>query len=255
MKKCLTFLALTMVIAMVAPTAWAQEANTVVINHFVSSPNMHNYVYITDVEGYGPPVIVSFYSMEGELLKQKSTLVPEWGTEWIEIYPLLNARTEGNVVIESSGGRIAGQYWQLGYNEPDVNRKVSVALPAQEVGESKALVIQHYVSDNTLDATIYVTDGVGAGGAGTVIDLEFFDESSNLLLKTRHLIPSHGTVAFSPWNFLTPKKTTGTVYISSRGVPITGEYWQIAHQEINGEKIDYAVAVPATATAKAVSSK
>ena len=265
MLRTFTSVLVVAVLALFSTDLGFAVSNKLVVNHFVSNSDVPTYVYVTDVEGKGPAVILYFYTMDGELIKKTSVLVPTYGTEWIEIHQLLKGTYEGSIVIESSGGNIAGEYWHLGYRSQNRTKALSLAVSAQNAAGSPCIAIQHYVSDRSVETTVFLADGIGSSEAGTVVNLEFYDESSNLLAKSRQLIPAHGSLAVSVGKTLGHKQTQGTLYICSQGTPITGECWQKVVQSVkhscrfdpcphrnSAEEFSYSVALPGVPASRTV---
>jgi outer membrane protein OmpA-like peptidoglycan-associated protein len=225
MKKRLPgiFLLLIAIAALGAQNLLAMGSKRIVVNHFIADPKQTSVVYVTDASGNGADITANFYSMEGEIIGQKKTSVPANGTVSLLPMDIVKRKAFGRVVVESSTGRIIGEYWQV--VETD-DAKYSVAVPAQPALGRDRLVVQHFVSDPEVTSAIYISESQGKGSVP--VTLEFFDTSSSLLSKISQTIPANGTIAVKPHDVL-KRKVVGSVLITTGGGPIVGEYWQVVN--------------------------
>jgi len=215
-----------------------------VLNHFIADPKQVSVIYVTDASGSGSDITATFYSTEGDIIGQKKTAVAANGTVSLIPMDIVKRIAYGRVGIESTSGKIIGEYWQIVEVE---DAKYSIAVPAQPAIGRDKLVVQHFASDPNVTSVIYISDSKGEGSVP--VQVEFFDQSSNLLSKVSKTIPANGTIALKPYDVL-QRKTVGSAYITTGGGPIIGEYWQVVNGKfpdpVSGKekKTNYGVAVP-----------
>jgi len=249
MKAKLPILSLLFLITLITASAvvqclFAQGSKRIVVNHFIADPKQTSRLYITDASGTGTDVVVNFYSEEGNIIGQKKTTVPANGTVTLNPMDIVKRKTYGRVVVESKRGRIMGEYWQIIVAD---KAKYSVAVPAQPALGRDRLVVQHFVSDPQVNSLIYLSES--KGGTSVPVNIEFYDESSSLLSRISRTIPPNGTITLKPHDILR-RKVVGSVYITTEGGPIVGEYWQLVRGKFpdprtgKNRKVNYGVAVP-----------
>jgi outer membrane protein OmpA-like peptidoglycan-associated protein len=235
---------LMVVTAVGADTLLAVGSKRIVLNHFIADPKQVSVIYVTDASGSGADITATFYSTEGDIIGQKKTAVAANGTVSLIPMDIVKRVAYGRVVIESTGGKIIGEYWQIVEVE---DAKYSIAVPAQPAIGRDKLVVQHFASDPNVTSVIYLSESKGEGSVP--VQIEFFDQSSNLLSKVSKTIPVNGTIALKPYDVL-QRKIVGSAYITTEGGPIIGEYWQVVNGKfpdpISGKekKTNYGVAVP-----------
>lgn len=223
----------------------AQGSERIVLNHFIADPDQRSRVYITDAQGTSQEVTLTFYSEAGDIIGQRRFSLAANGTVTINPFDVIQRRAYGKAVAEASA-RILGEYWQIVETE---DAGYSVAVPLQAALGHDRLLVQHFVSDPNVTSNIYISDT--RGKADIPIEIEFYDESSNLLSKISRTVPSNGSVTVKPWDVL-QKKVVGSAHIRTLGGPIVGEYWQIVSGKFEDPKtrkrrfVNYAVGVPLT---------
>jgi hypothetical protein len=238
------YLILPIVILAFASTGMAQEYGNLVLNHFVSDPNQTTRIYVTDFEGVGPEVTVTFYSEAGDIIGQKRVQIPRNATVPIKPFEIVQRKAVGNVRIDGRGAHVSCEYWQI--IETD-DFSYSVAVPGQWAEGHHDLVVQHFVSDPDLNTIIFLTNP--NEGASSNVTLEFHAESGEVLGKTDRTIAANATLVLKPYDVL-QKKAYGNVHIKASGAAVTGEYWQLVDVKRKDEKTGkkkeekYAVAVP-----------
>ncbi|MFQ6103729.1 MAG: OmpA family protein [Candidatus Glassbacteria bacterium] len=246
MKKRLPglFMFFLLFAALVANSLSALGSRRIVVNHFIADPKQTSVLFVTDASGNGADIVADFYSMEGDIIGQKNTSIPPNGTLSLIPMDIVKRKAYGRVVVESKSGRIIGEYWQV--VETD-EAKYSVAVPAQPALGRDKLVVQHFVSDPDVISVIYVSESKGK--ESVPINIEFYDQSSNLLSKVSKTIKPNGTIALRPHDVI-KRKVVGSAYITTQGGPIVGEYWQVVSGKfpdpITGKEknTNYGVAVP-----------
>ncbi len=221
----------------------AQPTKVAVVNHYVSDPETNTVLFITDFEGTAPSVNVTFYDNDGNIVGTTRINVPRNGTVPVRPHDVVKRKETGNIRIDSDGGGIVAEYWQV-ISTDEAN--YSVAVPAQPADGYTNLVLQHFVSDPDLNCRIFLTN---PHDAQTSVRLEFNDSGGNLLGDSSGTLGPNATMRVDPHEVL-GKKTYGNVHITVSGPGITGEYWQQEDQEVKdpktGKKKDmrYTVAVP-----------
>jgi len=100
------------------PAAVGPGATKLVCQHFVSDAGIESYLVVADGSGKGTTVYVDFYSDNGDLAGQTKVTVPANGKVSIEPYELVGKkRMTGVAYIQSEGGPITGEYWQVSDKE------------------------------------------------------------------------------------------------------------------------------------------
>jgi hypothetical protein len=221
----------------------AQPTKVAVVNHYVSDPETNTVLFITDFEGTAPDVNVVFYDNDGNIVGTKRVSLPRNATVPVRPYDVVKRKETGNIRIESEGGGIVAEYWQV-ISTDEAN--YSVAVPAQPADGYENLVLQHFVSDPALTCRIFLTN---PSDAQTSVRLEFNDAGGNLLGDSSGTLGPNATMRVDPHQVL-GKKTYGNVHITVSGPGIVGEYWQQEDQKVKDPKtgktkdMRYTVAVP-----------
>ena len=100
------------------PAAVAPGATMLVCQHFVADPSIESYIVVADAEGSGPTVYVEFYNDQGDLAGQTKVVIPKNGKFSIQPYALVgNKKMTGVAYIQTEGGKITGEYWQVSAKE------------------------------------------------------------------------------------------------------------------------------------------
>ena len=96
------------------PAAVGPGATKLVCQHFVADPAIESYIVVADAEGTGPTVYVEFYNDQGELAGQTKVDIPKFGKFSIQPLALVgNKKMTGVAFIQTEGGKITGEYWQV----------------------------------------------------------------------------------------------------------------------------------------------
>ena len=221
-----------------------QEHGQLVLNHFVSDPDFVTRIYVTDFEGVGPEVTLTFYSEAGDIIGQRTVRVPRNGTVPIKPHDIVQRKAVGNVRVDGKGAHVACEYWQI--IETD-DFSYSIAVPGQWAPGHNDLIVQHFVSDPDLNTIIFLTNP--SGGNSSSVTLEFRDEAGGLVGSTSRTVGPNATLVLKPYDVL-KKKAYGNVHIKASGAPVTGEYWQLVDVKRKDEKTGkkkeekYGVAIP-----------
>jgi outer membrane protein OmpA-like peptidoglycan-associated protein len=120
------------------PAAVAPGATMLVCQHFVADPNIESYLVVADAEGTGPTVYVEFYSDQGDLAGQTKVSIPKNGKFSIQPYALVgNKKMTGVAYIQTEGGKITGEYWQVSERE-----KYQIAHAMQGGAPEKEAIVE-----------------------------------------------------------------------------------------------------------------
>ena len=227
------------------PQAHAQAGKKLIINNFASDPEeSETHVVISDVDGIGPNIKISIFTEDGRLVYERYETLNAFGK--INYNPLtyLNAyqhgynqhpKFNGTLRIESDGGNIIGQYWEM--RKDKKKSYLNVAVPAADGEGYDKLVCQHFVSDKTIDAGIVVSNA--ETNRPVTINVKMYSDDGGLVATEQFIIQANGIVRIDPFKVTKGVRMTGTAYMVVVGAgKITGEYWQASP----GEK--YQVALP-----------
>jgi hypothetical protein len=200
----------------------AQGGKKFIINHFVSDQKViESHLVITDVDGSGPVVNMSFYDNAGNKLGSGKELIQPFGK--LNLNPsryVKGATVNGSIHIEASGGNIVAEYWQF-YKNPNESWKNTTSIGYEAPGYTK-LVIDHFVADPGVEAYIVLAS---SSGSDAVVNITFNDDQGNEIGKARELVPANGKAILKPNDYVTGP-ATGVAYIRTSGGSVTGEYWQ-----------------------------
>jgi len=107
------------------PMKAALGHDRLLVQHFVSDNNVTSNIYISDTRGKGDvPVEISFYDENSNLLSRTSKTVPSNGSVTVKPWDILQKKTVGSARIDTKGGPIVGEYWQIVSGKfEDPNRK------------------------------------------------------------------------------------------------------------------------------------
>ena len=124
------------------PAAIAPGATKLVCQHFVSDPTIESYIVVADAEGTSPTLYVEFYSDQGELAGQKRYVIPRNGK--LSILPIEavgGKKMTGVAYIQTEGGKITGEYWQVSPGEKyQVAHAMLGSAPEAEVMAEETLL-------------------------------------------------------------------------------------------------------------------
>jgi hypothetical protein len=229
----------------------AQVGKSLVINRFLSDPdNIETHVVISDVDGVGPNIKITIYNDQGKLVYERYEALQAFGKLNYNPLTYLNAyqrgynqnpKFSGTVRIESDGGNLVGQYWEM-HKKPAESYK-NIALTASDGAGYDRLVCQHFVSDRGIDAAIVVSNVEPM--RPVTVDVKFYSDEGGLVATENRVIEQSGVVRIDPFKATKGVKMTGTAYIVVVGAgKITGEYWQAS------EKEQYQVALPLEGVSK-----
>lgn len=206
-----------------------------IINRFVSDPDLRTYLVVTDAEGVGVKIRIQIYDEDGRLKYDKYEVLNPFGK--INIDPSLcvnNEKMTGSIRVFSEEGKIVGQYWQF-YKKLEQGYKNTAIAAADGKGFTKILC-QHFVSDPAIETYIVVSNVEKDKPA--VVNIKYYDNNGAIISIQRKVIQPNGCITAEPYKD-TNVKTTGVAVVDSEmGIKITGEYWQCAPSE------NYQVALP-----------
>lgn len=239
-------LAMVAVVGLTASVA-AQVGQKLIINRFVSDPSqIETHVVISDVDGVGPNVRISIFSEDGKLVYEKYQKISEFGKinydplKYVNAYQHgygQNPKFQGTLRIESDGGNVLGQYWEV-YKDKKAAFN-TMAVPASDGKGYDKLVCQHFVSDKNVNAALIVTNAESDRSVN--ININLFADQGGLIASTTASIPANGVASIDPFKITKGQQKTGTAYITVVGAgKITGEY----RQSMNTDKEKYQVALP-----------
>ena len=210
----------------------------------MSDERAETHVVISDVDGVGPNIKLSIFSEDGRLVYERYETLNTFGK--INYNPLtyMNAyqhgynqhpKFKGTLRIESDGGNIIGQYWEM---HKDKKRSyMNTAVPAADGEGYDKLVCQHFVSDKTIDASIVVANA--EANRPVTINVKLYSDDGGLVATEQFIIQANGIVRIDPFKVTKGVKMTGTAYMVVVGAgKVTGEYWQGSTSE------KYQIALP-----------
>jgi hypothetical protein len=211
------------------------KESSLVINRFVSDPNLETHLVVTDAEGIGVKIRIQIYDEDGKMKYDKYEILNPFGKINIDPHGCINGeKMTGSIRVFSEEGRIVGQYWQF-YKTKELGYKNTAIAAADGKGFTKILC-QHFVSDPAIETYIVVSNVEKDKPA--VVNIKYYDNNGAIISVQRKVIQPNGCISAEPYKD-TNVKTTGVAVVDSEmGIRITGEYWQ--HSA--GEK--YQVALP-----------
>ena len=206
-----------------------------IINRFVSDPNLETHLVVTDAEGVGVKIRVQIYDEDGNLKYDKYEILNPFGKINIDPHRCVNGeKMIGSIRVFSEEGKIVGQYWQF-YKGKNMGYK-NTAIPAADGKGFTKILCQHFVSDPTIEAYIVVSNVEKDKPA--VVNIKYYDNNGAIIAIQRKVIQPNGCLSAEPFKD-TNVKTTGVAVVESEmGIKITGEYWQHSPSE------QYQVALP-----------
>ena len=210
-----------------AGNVYGQAGKQLIINHFVSDPEViEGHLVVSDVEGRGGVINVTVYDEKGVIAGKAEERIPAGGKLNINAEKYVLGRKMVGTLRILSTTPVAGQYWQF-YKNPDLGWK-NIAVPAAVGPGSTKLVCQHFVADPAIESYIVVAD---AEGTGPTVYVEFFNDQGELAGQRKISIPKNGKFSIQPLELVGGQKMTGVAYIQTEGGKITGEYWQVSERE------------------------
>jgi hypothetical protein len=225
--------------------AHAQAGKKLIINNFASDPEeIETHVVISDVDGVGPNIKLSIFSEDGRLVYERYETLNAFGK--INYNPLtyLNAyqhgynqhpKFKGTLRLESDGGNIIGQYWEM--HKDKKQSFMNIAVPAADGEGYDKLVCQHFVSDKNIEASIIVANA--EANRPVTINVKMYSDDGGLVATEQFIIQANGIVRIDPFKVTKGVKMTGTAYMVVVGAgKVAGEYWQASSAE------KYQVALP-----------
>lgn len=220
-------LAVAWIAAAFSVTAYAQAGKSLVINHFVSDPQViEGHLVVADVAGTGGSVNIAFYDEQGALAGKGAETIPANGKINVNPEKYVGGRKMVGTIRITSTQLISGQYWQF-YKDSKLGWK-NISVPASVAPGATKLICQHFVSDQNIESYMVVADGAGKA---TTVYVELYSDDGDLAGQTRVSIPANGKVSIQPFELVGRKKMTGIAYIQTEGTLITGEYWQVSAKE------------------------
>ncbi len=124
------------------PAAVGPGSTKLVCQHFVADPAIESYIVVADAEGTGPTVYVEFYNDQGDLAGQTKISIPKFGKFSIQPLALVgNKKMTGVAYIQTEGGKITGEYWQVSEREKyQIAHAMQGGAPIAEVIEDDPIV-------------------------------------------------------------------------------------------------------------------
>jgi len=218
-----------------------QAVHRLIVNSFISDPELETHLVITDLDGASPTVHIQFYDENGVLLYDKYELLNAFGKINYDIYKVLGERkAAGTIRVESATGRIVGQYWQF-YR--DINKaQFDVALPASNGDGYTKLLCQHFGSVPDINSWLVIANA--ERDKPTVVNIKFYDDAGTIITMLRKVINPNGNIRIPIYETL---KTTqlGVIYVDAEeDHHITGEYWE------RSDTKGFQIALPMDGTSK-----
>lgn len=220
-----------------------------IVNSFVSDPDLTTHLVITDLDGTSPTVHIQFYDENGTILYDKYEILAQFGKINYDMYKVLGEKkAAGTVRAESPTGRIVGQYWQF-YNDPE-KHGLNVALPASNGDGFSKLLCEHFGSVPDITSTLVIANT--ERDKPTIVNIKFYDDEGTILAMIRKVISPNGHISVPIHDTLKDalkdsfKETlVGVVYVDAEGGQhITGEYWERSDSQ------HYQIALPMEGTQK-----
>lgn len=249
-KSC-RLLCIILACVVVSAGAQAQVGKKLIINNFSSDPeNIETHVVISDVDGIGPNVHVALYSDDGRLIYERYERLNAFGKLNYDPVTYLNAYQHGfnqkptfhgTLRIESDGGNLIGQYWEMHKDKDNAFR--NIAVPASNGEGYDKLVCQHFVSDKSVTSRIIISSA--ENDRPVTVNVKFFSDNGGMVASDKYIVPINGIVSIDPFKATKGARMTGTAYVVVVGAgSITGEYWQSSETE------KYQLALPLEGVAK-----
>lgn len=216
-----------LVLLATAGNVYGQAGKYLIINHFVSDPEViEGHLVVSDVEGRGGAINVHVYDERGNVVGKAEEVIPAGGKLNINAEKYVQGRKMVGTLRIRSTANVAGQYWQF-YKQPAMGWK-NIAVPAAVGPGATKLVCQHFVADPAIESYIVVAD---AEGTAPTVYVEFYNDQGELAGQHKVNIPKNGKFSIQPLEMVGGKKMTGVAYIQTEGGLITGEYWQVSEKE------------------------
>jgi hypothetical protein len=225
-------------IVLFAAAAQAQTGKNLIINNFVSDPaNIETHVVISDVDGIGPNIKISIFSEDGRLIYERYERLNPFGKLNYNPLTYLNAYQHGfnqnpvfhgTLRIESDGGNLIGQYWEM--HKDSKKGYMNIAVPAADGDGYDKLVCQHFVSDKSIESELIIANAEATRPVS--VNVKFYSDNGGMVAQDNYIIQANGIRRISPFKATKQTRMTGTAYVVVVGAgKITGEYWQGAPEE------------------------
>ena len=199
-----------------------------IINRFVSDPELETHLIVTDAEGIGVKIKIQIYDEDGNLKYDKYEILNPFGKINIDPHHCVNGeKMVGNIRVFSDEGKVVGQYWQF-YKTAELGYK-NIAISASDGKGFTKVLCQHFVSNPDVEAYIVVSNIEDDKPA--VVNVKYYDdEGSNISVK-RKVIQPNGSIYAEPYKDIEMVINGIVVVESEMGVKITGDYWQHSFNE------------------------
>ncbi|MBN1447755.1 MAG: hypothetical protein JXA28_07470 [Bacteroidetes bacterium] len=218
---------------LLASQVFAQGAEKYIINHFVNDPSViEAHIVVTDVQGKGPIVKLTFYDNDGKLIAEGKELLQPYGKLNLDPGKYVTRVANGTIHIQAEGGNIVAEYWQF-YKDQKESWKNTTTI-GQEAKGYNALVCPHFVSDPDVEVYIVLAN---TDGKDAVANILFHDDSGREVGKARELVRGNGKTIVQPFKII-GNRANGVAFISVTGGKITADYWQAE------ENKQYQIATP-----------
>jgi hypothetical protein len=199
-----------------------------IINRFVSDPELETHLVVTDAEGLGVKIRIQIYDEDGKLKYDKYEVLSPFGKVNIDPHHCINGeKMVGNIRVFTDEGKIVGQYWQF-YKTPELGYKNIAIAAADGKGFTKVLC-QHFVSDPNVETYIVVSNIESDKPA--VVNVKYYDNDGSIISIKRKVIQPNGSIYVEPYKDIETVINGVAVVESEMGIKITGDYWQHAPAE------------------------
>jgi hypothetical protein len=213
-------------------TAKEPETNSketfLIINRFVSDPDLQTHLVVTDVEGVGVKIRIQIHDEDGKLKYDRYEVLSPFGKINIDPHHCVNGeKMIGNIRIFTDEGRIVGQYWQF-YKTPELGYK-NIAIAATDGKGFTKVLCQHFVSDPNVETYIIVSNIEKDKPA--VVNVKYYNNDGSIISIQRKVIQPNGSIYVEPYKDIKMVVNGVAVVESEMGIKITGDYWQHSPSE------------------------
>ena len=199
-----------------------------IINRFVSDPDLETHLVVTDAEGVGVKIKIQIYDEDGKLKYDKYEVLNPFGKVNIDPYHCVNGeKMTGNIRVFTDEGKIVGQYWQF-YRTEGLGYK-NIAIAAADGKGFTKILCQHFVSDPDVETYLAVSNIENDKPA--VVNVKYYDNEGSIISIQRKVIQPNGSIYAEPYKDINITVNGVAVVESEMDIKITGDYWQHAPNE------------------------
>jgi hypothetical protein len=130
------------VYSVAVPAQPADGHENLVLQHFVSDPDLVSVIYLTNPHEQQASATIEFNDADGNLLGKTTRNIASNETMKVIPHDVLKKKAYGNVHIKVSGARIVGEYWQQEdqkVKDPKTGKSkdmtYTVAIPIQSISK------------------------------------------------------------------------------------------------------------------------